>query len=1185
MLEVWSLVLISTAYVAVLFAIAAHGDRRALAGGRGVAKPWIYSLALGVYATSWTFHGAVGRAVEGGWAYLPIYLGPMLVFLLAGGWLERLVRLSRRHNITSIADFIGARYGRNQGLAALVTVVAVVGVLPYIALQFKAVAFGFEILAAPTTAGGGRVLDGPLLIAVLLAVFTILFGTRQVVTSENHHGLMQAIAFESVVKLLAFITVGLYAMSQVEAGLLTLHHEAIVRLRTLDAGLAGSWQAGFLAQTLLAATAVFCLPRQFHVTVVENASIHDLRRARWLFPLYLAAISLLVPPIAAAGLARLPQASGDTYMLALPLADGHPWLAMAAYLGGFSAATSMVIVACIALSTMISNELVLPALIGARWLRLSERRDLGGLVKNIRRAAIVAIVAASYAYYRLFTGPGSLAEIGLLSFAAVAQFAPAIVGGVLGRGGSYAGALAGLVAGFALWVYTLLLPALLKAAGAGQPLLDDGPLGIGWLRPQALFGLDGLGDLTHGTLWSLGINLLVYLLVPLLAKPGLRERLHAGRFLELPDADEPARAMTQGRSGAMVGDLQALLERFFGPERARIEVESQFAGPGRMLPVTTDRATPELARHVERLLAGALGAASARLVLAAALKGRDMQLEDVINLLDETAHQRQFSREMLRASLEHLSQGVSVVDRDLRLVAWNRRYVELFDYPDGLITVGRPIAEVFRCNAERGLLGDGDPEAAVERRLVHLRAGSEHRHERELPDGRVIEVVGNPMSGGGFVTSFSDITEYKRAQRVLENVNVELEQRVAERTRAADDARRLAERADRAKSRFLASVTHDLVQPLNAARLFVSSLDREAIPADAARIVGQAEGSLQAAENLIAALLDISRLDAAAQVVRRAHLPLARVLDPLAAEFAALAAARGLEFRYRPSRALVETDPALLRRVLQNFLANALRYTRAGCIVFGVRRRAAGIEIVVLDSGPGIAPERQTEIFEEFRRLENGTGFDQGLGLGLSIAERLSRLLDHPLRLRSVPGRGSAFSIRVPKGRAEAVEQPAPPPPVTAGDDLRGLTVFCLDNERATLTALSALLGRWGCTVVTADSADAALELAATTPAPDVALIDFHLGAGPDGISTMAAAAMLWGQAVPAIVITADPTEDARLAAEAAGHARLTKPVRPAALRALVSRIAQARTAARAEARSAAPDAQASASGSGPAAS
>ncbi len=1154
MLEVWSLFLISAIYVAVLFALAAHGDRRAAAGPS--RKPWTYSLALGVYATSWTFYGAVGRAATSGWDFLPIYLGPMLVFLFAERFLARLIQLSKRYNITSIADFIGARYGRNQRLAMFVTVVAVIGVVPYIALQLKAVAFGFELLAH----GRGEAItndllfdNGALFVAALLAAFAILFGTRQVVASENHHGMMLAIAFESTVKLLAFLAVGLFVCYQVYDGFGDAWSHALDRLAAQADARDGRWQAGFAVQTLLAAAAVLCLPRQFHVTVVENADVGDLNRARWVFPLFLLAISLFVLPIASAGLDRLqPGASGDTFMLALPLSQGQGWLALIAYLGGFSAATSMVIVETIALSTMISNELVLPVLLGSKRFRLAERGDLSGLVKNIRRAAIIAIIAAAYLYYRIYTGPGSLTAIGLLSFAAVAQFVPAIVGGVLWRGGSHAGAQAGLLIGFGLWLYTLLLPALL--AGGDSSLLSDGPLGVGWLRPQALFGLAGLDDISHGTLWSLGFNTLAYLLTPLLFKPGLRERLQAGRFLEVPSAARAARESSM-KIAATVGDLLVLLERFFGAERARSELELHARRLGRPTPKPDDRVSSEQARHIEHLLSGALGASSARLVLGSALGGRDMQLEDMIRLLDETAHEIQFNRELLRASLEHLSQGVSVVDKDLCLVGWNRRYLELLDYPDGLIRVGRPIEDVFRYNAERGLLGPGDVEAQIERRLSHLRAGTPNSHERRMPDGRVIEVRGSPMSGGGYVTSYSDVTAYKQAQQALEVVNEQLEERVSERTAALVEARGVAERANRAKSRFLATVTHDLVQPLNAARLFVTSIDRDAVPADTARVIGQVESSLHAAENLISALLDISRLDADAQPVRREHFPVDRVLAPLANEFAALARARGLAFRFVPSSVIVETDPALLRRILQNFLSNAVRYTRSGRVLFGCRRRADGIEIGVWDTGPGIPAERQPEIFEEFRRLEVGQDFDHGLGLGLSIADRLSKLLHHPLALRSNVGRGSCFSIVLPLGDRASIAPLRPAPVARSTDRLHGRLVFCLDNEEATLDALGALLGRWGCRVIVARNADEAY--ACGLPGgevPDLALIDFHLGEGTSGIEVMAELRRRWGVAVPAIVLTADPTEAARNAASAAGHARLPKPVKPAALRALMSR-------------------------------
>lgn len=1167
MLQGWALFLISAAYVGLLFGVAYYGDRRAAVAGAPLRKPWTYSLALGVYATSWTFYGAVGRAAGSGWDFLPIYLGPILMFSFGGPLLAQLIRLSKRHNITSIADFIGARYGRHQLLAMMVTLVAVVGTVPYIALQLKAVAFGFDVLAQPALVAGrsaepaGFFSDGALVIALLLSVFAILFGTREVVSSENHHGMVLAIAFESLVKLVAFLAVGLFVCYGLYDGVgdAYLHAAALPQMSAplvMDA-----WRAGFIAQTLLAAIAVLCLPRQFHVAVVENTARSDLRRARWVFPLYLGLISLFVVPIAAAGLEHLPAGSAaDTFMLALPYAQGHAWLSLVAYIGGFSAGTSMVIVATIALSTMISNEVLMPLLISSRRLRLAERGDLSALLKNIRRLAILGIVAAAYVYYRLFTGPGSLAAIGLLSFAAVAQFAPSVVGGLAWRGGSYHGALAGLLVGFATWAYTLLLPTVLVATGSGAALLAQGPLGIGWLRPQALFGLDAFDAITHGTLWSLGLNLATYIALPMLAKPGLSERLQAGRFME--DPREPVLAKPVAtKVTATVGDLLALLERFFGAERAAGELDRYALRQGRGMLRPEERASPELARYTEHLLSGALGASSARLVLASALRGRDMQLEDVIRLLDETSHEIQFNRELLRATLEHLSQGVSVVDKDLRLVAWNRRYLELLDYPDGLIGVGRPIEEVFRFNAERGLFGPGEVEDQVARRLAHLRAGTPHMHERELPGGLVIEVRGNPMPGGGFVTSYSDVTAYKRAQRQMQNINETLEIRVGERTQALDEAKLAAERANLAKTRFLASASHDLVQPLNAARLFVASLRRDELPEDAARVVQQVEHSLTAAEGLLGALLDISRLDAAAQELKREHFPLARVLDPLAAEFAALAEPRGLSLRVVPSRAVIHTDPTLLRRVLQNFLSNAVRYTRRGSVLLGCRRLPDGaLRIEVWDTGPGIGLAQRREIFEEFRRLDgNDAAGERGLGLGLAIADRLARLLDHPIALRSWPGRGSVFSITVPIGDAAAVAAPKSAVARRSADRIVDSLVLCLENEPAVLEGLRTLLTSWGCRVITArDRAEAERHWRATGELPDLVLVDFHLDPDPqgatDGIQAMSALQALWGASVPGIVLTADHTQTARAAAAQHGYALLSKPVKPAALRALMSR-------------------------------
>ena len=1169
MLQGWSLFLISAAYVGLLFGVAYYGDRRAAVSGAPDAKPWTYSLALGVYATSWTFYGAVGRAAGSGWDFLPINLGPILLFAFGGSLIAQMIRISKRHNITSIADFIGARYGRHRTLAMLVTVVAVIGIVPYIALQLKAVAVGFDVLVRqnPADAGSGPTAgffsDSALVIALLLGVFAILFGTRQVVSSENHHGMVLAIAFETMVKLIAFLAVGLYVCYGLYDGMADAYAHAAA-LPTMRAPLLQeALSTSFIAQTVLAAIAAICLPRQFHVAVVENTSHSDLRRARWVFPLFLGLISIFVLPIAAAGLESLPAGTpADTFMLTLPIAGGHPLLSLAAYIGGFSAATSMVIVATIALSTMISNEVLMPLLLGSPRMRLAERGDLSGLLKNIRRIAILGIVAAAYLYYRLFTGPGSLAAIGLLSFTVVAQFAPSVLGGLVWRGGSYHGALAGLIVGFMVWVYTLLLPTLLGASHGSSALMESGPFGLAWLRPQALFGLGMFDPITHGALWSLGLNCLVYVAVPLLAKPGLSERLLAGRFMEDPQASGPVQPSTL-KVTATIGDLQVLIERFFGPERALEELDRYARREGRSRLKPDDRASPELARYTEHLLSGAVGASSARLVLASALRGRDMQLEDVIQLLDETSHEIQFNRELLRATLEHLSQGVSVVDKDLRLVAWNRRYVELLQYPEGLVSVGRPIEEIFRFNAERGLFGPGAVDEQVQRRLAHLRAGTPHMHERELPGGLVVEVRGNPMPGGGFVTSYSDVTAYKRAQRELQTSNETLEVRVAERTQALDEARRVAERANLAKTRFLASASHDLVQPLNAARLFVASIRRDELPETPARVIGQVEQSLTSAESLLGALLDISRLDAAAQELKREHFPLSRVLDPLTAEFSALAESRGLLLRVVPSRALVHTDPTLLRRVLQNFLSNAVRYTRRGSVLIGCRRVGReALRIEVWDTGPGIAIAQQQEIFEEFRRLElkDGAGErERGLGLGLAIADRLAQLLGHPLALRSWPGRGSVFAITVPLGDAAAVVTPKSIVARRSADRMIGSLVLCIDNEPAVLEGLRALLSHWGCRVLTAhDRTEAEQRWREIGTLPDLVLIDFHLDPDPrgdsDGIHAMTQLQRLWGTAVPGIVLTADHTQSARAAAAQHGYPLLPKPVKPAALRALMSR-------------------------------
>jgi Na+/proline symporter/signal transduction histidine kinase len=1163
MIPRWFLLLAAVLYVGGLFGLAYYGDRRPLYPTRSWLRPIVYSLALAVYCSSWTFYGAVGTAAREGLAYLPIYVGPILLFVVGFGLFERLVAVAKERRITSIADFIGSRFGKSHALGALVTLIAVTAIVPYLALQLKAVGMSFDVLAGSGVRAESPFADTALYIALMLAAFAILFGTRAIDASEHHHGMMLAIAAESLVKLLAFVAVGAYAL---------LHERDLgVFVRPLETAAAQGLPSGFFAQTVLAFTAMLCLPRQFQVGVVECEDPRDLRRARWMFPLYLAVICLLALPIAHAG-ARAAlghTVAADAYVLWLPLANGERWLALLGFIGGYSAATGMVIVASVALATMVSNDLVMPALLRVRALRLEQRDDLSGVVLGVRRVTIVLLALLAFAYYRISTQSQNLAAIGLLSFAAVAQFAPAIVAALYWRSASRLGVISGLVSGFALWAYTLLLPTLAHAGWLSTAWVDGGPFGIAWLRPHALFNLQGLESITHGAFWSLLANAGVLVFVSLRFRPGVDERLRAAAFL----GQDGARLLAVGewRGRIRAADLRALAERIVG-ERNADRAFAAYASANGTAPHNDAHADRALLQYTERLLASAIGAASARRMLTSALRGTGLDLSEAAAMLDETSQELRFNRELMAVTFENMMQGISVVDAELRIVAWNRRYLDFFDYPEGFVYVGRPIVDLIRHNAARGLLGDGDIEAQLRTRLAHLRRAQPHIYLRTRDDGRVIETRGDPLPGGGYLTTFTDVTAYKRAEQALIEVNETLEQRVERRTHelsealaAQERAKRLAESANLSKTRFLAAASHDLLQPLNAARLFTSALRQQPqLDPESGRLAERIDTAFKAAEDLLDALLEASRLDAGKHRAEIGVVALADVIEPLRHQFGMQAAARGIRLRVVDTRAWVRTDPQLLRRILQNFLANALRYTRAGSIVLGVRRSGDVLRIEVHDSGPGIAADQQHAIFEEFHRGTQVSPWgEKGLGLGLSICDRIARLLGHRLGLRSRPGHGSVFSIDVARAAAATVAREAPQ--ARAVGLVADLHVLCIDNDASILDGMATLLAQWGVGSDLAGSVKEALA-AATRRRPDLVLADYHLDAGENGLDALARIRAACDPPPPGALVTADRGIELLAQARTAGYAVLHKPVRPAALRAVVAQLGRrARRSADAE--------------------
>ncbi|MBO9717075.1 MAG: PAS-domain containing protein [Pseudoxanthomonas sp.] len=1123
MLSLWLVALAGLLWLALMFGTALYGERRPTL----FAGQWrhVYALSLAVHCTSWTFYGTVTQAARYGWPLPPTFVGAILFYALAVAFMVRLVRLARETNATSLADLIATRLGKDAWLAATVTAVAALGLIPYIALQLKAVTMSFATLTRSAADGGPFWRDGALYVALAMALFAMLFGTRRASAAEHNRGLVLAMAVESLFKLAAMLALGAF----VWFGLDPLPAD----VPPPPAAPAG----GFLPLVLLGGLAMFILPHQFHVGVVECRDERDVRTARWLFPLYLLLIAAPTLPLAYAGRALLGDAvPSDMYALALPFSQGHEGVALFAFLGGLSAATGMVVVSTLTLSLMIGNHWFAPGLLRGAWARDGGGDRRGDLIR-LRRAGIAAIMLLAWAYSRLVAGNEALADVGALSFSALATLAPVLGFAVWRPQTPPRAAVIGVVVAFATWAWVLLAPTLAAASGLDAQWpdagwLEQGPFGQRWLAPNGLFGLTGWSPLGR----AVGASLFMGTVATVLAMAWRREAPHrASRNL---DADALRDAGRRFLSGEKVAELLARAPRS-GPVPALVEAQ------------------------VERELSAVLGSASARLLLDAARR-ESGDLDTVAAIVGEASQDLRFNQQVLQAALQNMSQGISVIDREQRLVAWNRRYAELFDYPDELLQVGRPIAELTAWSLRRQAPADVDERQvarAVERRLAFMRHGSPHLTERVFPDGSIVEIRGNPMPGGGFVATFTDVTEFRDTERALIQANETLELRVVERTALLETAKQEAEHANDAKSRFLAAIGHDLLQPLHAAQLFVDSLSQQLSTASAGtdasvahappprETLRQLGGALDSTTDLLTGLLDMSRLEAGGLVPAPRAFPLDEVLAPLAEQFRAMAGERGLRFGYRPTTAWVHSDPQLLRRVLQNFLANAVRYTVRGRVVLGVRRVDGRVRVEVHDTGPGVPDEAREAIFEEFRRGDDAPG--QGLGLGLSIADRIARLLQAPLTLRSRPGRGSVFAVEV--------ERASPPAVVAqvrahgAAQGLAGRRVLLVDNDADALAALARLLAGWGCEVATAADGEGAAAAVAQQPA-DLWLFDYHLDRGDTGVLLASRLAGRYG-AAPCLVLSADASDATRAAVQDAELGLLAKPVRPLALKSVLDRM------------------------------
>ena len=679
-LDTWLITFLSIGYLVLLFLVAYWGQKAS--NKKWASNPWVYSLSLGVSCTSWAFYGIIGQASSSGLWLAPIYVGTIACFVLAWPLLLKMLRVTKQQNLTSIADFIASRYERAPMIAGVVSLIALLGTIPYISLQLRAISQRFDLVPGSSPSG----ISTTFVVTIVLVVFSILFGARNVAINNQNQGLVFAIAFSSIVKLFAITLVGLFTTYYLFDGFTDLLNQQIPQQEALQSQLDATQTAYFtVSQILLGMVTIFITPQLYHMMFIENNNESELKKARWLYPVYLLLINLFVLPIAIAGQVTFPGGSvnADTYILTLPLYHQQEWLSILVYIGGLAAATSMVIVAAIVLSTMLTTDIITPSLVKFKIFNLAQKTQLSRLLLTFRRAAIALVLLLSFLFERFVSQQSHLATLGLLAFVLLAQVSPAVIGALYWRKASSIAALSGLIVGGLLWVYTLFIPMVFPDSA----LVKHGMFNLAWLKPTSLFGFSYLDDVTHGVIVSLLVNTLVFIVVSLYSSRSIGEKLQAELFMK--------KHQGQFNYQLTIQDLFNLLHRFVNHDAATELIERSGVHRNR-----NQLAPQYLIDYSQKQLSSVLGSASTRLVMKAATTSDDdvnpMSLEQVANIVDEASELFQFNRELLQAGVENIEQGMSIIDADMRLVAWNKRYIELLGYPANFLQAGKHISELLK---------------------------------------------------------------------------------------------------------------------------------------------------------------------------------------------------------------------------------------------------------------------------------------------------------------------------------------------------------------------------------------------------------------------------------------------------------------------------------------------------------
>jgi Na+/proline symporter/signal transduction histidine kinase/CheY-like chemotaxis protein len=1115
MFSIWTIALITGLYVITLFAIAAWGSKL------GRPPRSVYALALGVHCTSWAFFGTSTQSLQFGWAIIPTYLGVILVMLFGFSVLRKIAHICRRHRISSLAEFIGIRYHHSNLLAGFVVALCFVGVIPYIALQLDAISSAIALMTTDNSDWSGSI---SLYVTIVMAIFAIWFGTRTLDLTTKRNGLMLTIAFESVLKLAGLLVVGIYCVYVLSDGWLDLLDKSLNNestKATLEKPFA-VWI--YISHIVLGICSMFCLPRQFHINFIENNNDKELNHARWVFPLYLGLMTLFIMPIALTGQLLFGDGATntDSFVLSIPISQNNYGVTIMAYLGGLAASTSMIIVATLALGNMVANNLLTPIWLYSRHLHAGPPRLSAHQLLRIRQSTIIMLLFIAYWYHQNISQASPLVKSGTIAIALMAQTLPAILLGLYWQNAHKFAAMIGLLCGTAIVVSQMLYPAVLSSYYFAPAPNDV--------------------DFAFAIFLSLGVNFTLLVLFSLVIKDSVVN----------PFAEQ---GLMRSTLNIPANKLTAMLNRILPPNTAsgftaKLEKREVFS---------THIIPPDLLLEAGQTLASHVGNASARILLNTISDNDYDNTQELTELVEMATQSFQFNHEVLQSSIAHLPQGISVVDSDLKLVAWNKQYETLFDYPKDFLINGLSVERILTFNSNRGLMSRiSEPSTwqqpivdAVQKRLLLMQQSKAYQYIRQHSQDKIIEISGNPLPGGGYITSFTDITQYIKIQQQLEIAKEDLEQRVLLRTEELEIAKTEAENANLSKTKFLAATGHDLMQPFNAAMLFASMLHEKLAKSEFGEISQHLVQSLDNADELLSMLIEITKLETGKIIPTPSLFALDELLQNLANDFAVIGAQKNITVKYSRSSIWVKTDRRLLSRVIQNLLANAIRYTDKGEVLLGVRRRGNNIcEIVVVDTGRGIAKDNQSKVFNEFQRLDQHHD-TQGLGLGLTIVERTSDLLNINISLVSEVGKGTCFGLSLArqlpgKGKKNVTETQLG---VDVKQFLNCKRVLVLENDRHIATALGAVLYDWGAVTDYAHNLSSALDICEP---PDLIIADYHLDDADNGVAVCQALLRKIGKSVPMILSSADRSEYIQEIAIANNMRYLPKPIKSAALKRLI---------------------------------